>query len=171
MTLKEKNLILLYFKHLHRLTPAKRPEKSGRSCYNASRKSSGKASRRHKEKCNPAAESWKQQRGTTKMAKVGTPNVARVSRRAVSPFVCLARGHRISRATYLRTTSHHNHSTRLCPSRLIRAKTHESNEIAPAMWGVLTRVRPARSTQTIENKRAILRHRARAPRKQGKYPV
>ena len=50
-------------------------------------------------------------------------------------------------------------------SRSFRAKTHESNEIASVMWGVLTRVRPAPSTQTIENKRTILRHRPRAPRK------
>ena len=33
------------------------------------------------------------------------------------------------------------------------------------MRGVVTRVRPAPSAQTIENKRTILRHRARAPRK------
>ena len=41
VTLKEKNSMLLYFKHLHPSAPAKRPEKSGRSCYNADRKSSG----------------------------------------------------------------------------------------------------------------------------------
>ena len=39
------------------------------------------------------------------------------------------------------------------------------------MSGVLTRVRAAFSTQTIENKRIIFRHRHRAPRKQGNYPV
>ena len=55
--------------------------------------------------------------------------------------------------------------------RLFGAKTHESNEIASAMSGVLTRVRAAFSTQTIENKRIIFRHRHRAPRKQGNYPV
>ena len=116
----------------------------------------------------PPRESWKQPKGTTKVAKVGRPELAHVSRRAVSPFVCLARGHRISRATYLRSMSlqHGQPRRRRCrPSRPIRAKTHESNDIAPAMWGVVTRTRPAPSTQTIENKRTILRHRARGPRK------
>ena len=55
---------------------------------------------------------------------------------------------------------------RLCrPSRSGGVNTHESNEIAPGMWGVVTRVRPATSTQTIENKRIILRHLPRTPRK------
>ena len=39
------------------------------------------------------------------------------------------------------------------------------------MSGVLTRVRAAFSTQTIENNRIIFRHRHRAPRKQGNYHV
>ena len=106
----------------------------------------------------PLRESWKQQRGTTKVGKVATSEVARVSRRAVSPFV----------ATYLRSMSlqHGQPRLRLCrPSRSGGVNTHESNEIAPVMWGVVTRIRPAPSTQTIENKRTILRHRARGPRK------
>ena len=96
-----------------------------------------------------------QQRGTTKVAKVAASGVARVSRRAVSPFV----------ATYLCKWSRRRLRPHLCRSP--RANTHESNEIAPVMWGVLTRLRPAPSTQTIENKRTILRHPPRAPRKTG----
>ena len=105
--------------------------------------------------------------GTTKVrttrvptwtTRVATPNVAHVSRRAVSPFV----------ATYLRSTSLQHGQPRRCRCRLSRSgrvNTHESNEIALGMSGVLTRVRPAPSTQTIENKGTILRHRARTPRK------
>ena len=40
---ERKNPMLLYFKHLHPSTPAKRPEKAGPSCYNANRKLSGKS--------------------------------------------------------------------------------------------------------------------------------
>ena len=105
--------------------------------------------------------------GTTKVrttrvptwtTRVAAPGVARVSRRAVSPFV----------ATCLCSMSlqHGQPRRRRCrPSRSGGVNTHESNEIAPAMSGVLTRVRPAPSTQTIENKRTILRHRPRNPRK------
>ena len=104
----------------------------------------------------PLRESWKQQRGTTKVGKVATSEVARVSRRAVSPFV----------ATCLCSMSlqHLQRRRRRC-RRSGGVNTRESNEIAPVMWGVVTRVRPAPSTQTIENKRTILRHRARGPRK------
>ena len=162
--------MLLYFNHLHPSAPAKRPEKSGPSCYNADRKSSGTSTsavaQRQKQSCRRRAGNNK--RGTTKVAKVGKPEVARVSRRAVSPFVCLARGHRISRATYRCKMSlqHGQRYQRRCrPSRSDGANTREFNEIAPGMWGVLTRARPAPSTQTIENKRTILRHRPRTPRK------
>ena len=144
VTLKEKNSMLLYFKHLHPSAPAKRPEKSGPSCYNANKK--------------------ERKRGTTKVAKVATSGVARVSRRAVSPFV----------ATCLSSMSLHHgqpRGRRCRPSRSGGVNTREFNEIAPGMWGVVTRARPAPSTQTIENKRTILRHRPRAPRKQGNYPV
>ena len=97
-------------------------------------------------------------KGTTKVAKVATSDVACVSRHVVSPFV----------ATYPCGMSSQNGQRRRphCrPSRSDGANTHESNEIVPAMWGVVTQIRPAPSTQTIENKRAILRHRARGPRK------
>ena len=95
-------------------------------------------------------------KGTMKVAKVATSGVARVSRRAVSAFA----------ATYPCSTSlQHGQRRRRRPSRSGGVNTRESNEIAPVMWGVVTRVRPAPSTQTIENKRTILRHRARGPRK------
>ena len=123
---ERKNPMPLNLNHLHPSTPAKPPEKSGPSCYNANRKSSGKAPRRrHKDKCNPAAESWKQRRGTTKVA---TSGVARVSRRAVSPFV----------VTYLCSMSLQHDQPRRRRCRLSRSggvNTHESNEIAPGMWG------------------------------------
>ena len=172
MTLKEKNLMLLYFKHLHPSAPARRPEKSGPSCYNANR-NQGKHLGGTKINAIPPRESWEQQRGTTKVAKVATSGVARVSRRAVSPFICLARGHRISRATYPCSMSLRHGQRRRRRCRLSRSggvNTRESNEIAPVMWGVVTRVRPAPSTQITENKRTILRHRPPAPRKTGITP-
>ena len=94
----------------------------------------------------PPSESWKQQKGTAKVAKVGKPEVARVSRRALSPFVCLARGHRISRATYRCSMSlqHGQRCRRRCRSSCSGgANTRAFNEIAPGMWGVVTQARPA----------------------------
>ena len=123
----------------------------------------------------PLRESWQQQRGTTKVGKVATSEVARVSRGAVSPFIPTPKSDVAGEATCLCTMSlQHLQRRRRRRSRstgamrvlrLFGAKTHESNEIAPVMWGVVTRVRPAPSTQTIENKSTILRHRARGPRK------
>ena len=106
------------------------------------------------------------------MANVAKPGVARVSTRAVSTFIptpeSVAGEGDISLQHVFAAWSKAPASAPRQP--LIRAKVHESNEIALVMSGVLTRVRPAPSTQTIENKRIILRHRARPPRKQGKYP-
>ena len=155
--------MLLYFKYLHPSTPAKRPEQSGPSCYNASRKLSGKstsAAQRYTQSRRGELETAK---GTMKVAKMAISGLARVATRAVSPIV----------ATYPcgMSSQHGQRRQRRCrPSRSGGVNTHESNEIAPGMSGVLTRVLPAPSTQTIENKRTILRHRARAPRKQGNIP-
>ena len=160
VTLQENNLMLLYFKHLRPPAPAKRPGKSGPSCYNANRKSSRKSTSAKRHKAIPLRRAGKKLGTTkvmTKVAKAGKPEVAHVSRGAVSPFV----------ATYLCSSLRHVFAawSKAPASRSSRAKTHESNEIAPGMWGVVTRVRPATSTQTIENKRTILRHRPRTPRK------
>ena len=151
VTYKEKNPMLLYFKHLHPSAPAKQPEKSGPSCYNANR-NQGKHLGGTKINAIPPRESWEQLRRTT---KVGKPEVAHVSRRAVSPFV----------ATCLCSMSLQQHRQRRRRRRSGGVNTRESNEIAPGMWGVVTWFRPAPSTQTIENKRTILRHRAPTPRK------
>ena len=169
MTLKEKNPMLLYFKHLHPSTPAKLPEKSGPSCYNANR-NQGKHLGGTKINAIPPRESWEQQRGTTKVA---TSGVARVSRRAVSPFIPTPKSDVAGEGTYPCSMSLQHGQRRRRRCRLSRSggvNTRESNEIAPVMWGVVTRVRPAPSTQTIENKRTILRHRPPAPRKTGITP-
>ena len=169
VTLKEKNPMLLYFKHLHPSTPAKLPEKSGPSCYNANR-NQGKHLGGTKINAIPPRESWEQQRGTTKVA---TSGVARVSRRAVSPFIPTPKSDVAGEGTYPCSMSLQHGQRRRRRCRLSRSggvNTRESNEIAPVMWGVVTRVRPAPSTQTIENKRTILRHRPPAPRKTGITP-
>ena len=106
----------------------------------------------------PPRESWEQRRRTT---KVETRSGARLQTCRVA-----IRGDIIFAAPCGMSLQHSQPRRGRCrPSRSGSVNTHESNEIAPVMWGVVTRVRPAPSTQTIENKRTILRHRPRTPRK------
>ena len=169
VTFKENNPMRLYFKHLH---PSPLPSGPKNPAPSATMQTESRQENHlgggKKINAIPPRESWKQRMGATKVAKVATSEVARVSRRAVSPFIPTPKSDVAGEGDIslrLVSAAWSKAPASLLPSRSGRVKTRESNEIAPVMWGVVTRVRPAPSTQTIENKRTVLRHRPRNPRK------
>ena len=88
VTFKEKNPMRLYFKHLH---PSPLPSGPKNPAPPATMQTESRQENHlgggKKINAIPPRESWKQRMGATKVAKVATSGVARVSRRAVSPFV------------------------------------------------------------------------------------
>ena len=147
VTLDQKILILLCIKHLQPSASAKRTEKSDPACYNGN----GKQQRKDM-----------LQMGTTKVAttKRRTPNLAHVSRRAVSPFLatCLCG---MTKASVSAPVSHS--PSRGQDTRILR--------ITAVLTGVMTPHRSAPTTRTVEKKGIIHQHRVRDPRNRAKYPV